>query len=65
MFFCRYAEISGFHGVVAGMLVAVKQLTPDTEITVVQIVKLRAKVRHLPAGRTWLRFKCISTAHSQ
>lgn len=48
MILCSYSEISGFHGVVAGMLVAIKQLTPETEITVLQIVKLRAKVLHLP-----------------
>lgn len=42
-----YSEISGFHGVIAGILVAVKQLTPDTEVTVLQVVKLRAK--HLAA----------------
>lgn len=40
----RYSEISGFHGIIAGMLVAIKQVTPDTEVTVLQIVKLRAKV---------------------
>ena len=31
------------------MLVAIKQLTPETEITVLQIVKLRAKVRRPPS----------------
>ena len=39
----RYSEISGFHGVVAGLLVAVKQLTPDTEVTLLQALKFRAK----------------------
>jgi hypothetical protein len=48
MILCSYSEISGFHGIIAGMLVAIKQLTPETEITVLQIVKLRAKVRRLP-----------------
>jgi hypothetical protein len=49
MILCSYSEISGFHGVLAGMLVAIKQLTPETEITVLQIVKLRAKVRRPPS----------------
>ena len=48
MVLCSYSEISGFHGILAGMLVAIKQLTPETEITVLQIVKLRAKVRRPP-----------------
>lgn len=30
---------------IAGLLVAVKQLTPDTEVTILQVFKLRAKVR--------------------
>ena len=41
-FACRYAPISGFHGVLAGFLVAVKQIMPDQEITA--FFKLRAKV---------------------
>lgn len=39
---CRYAPISGFHGVLAGFLVAVKQIMPDQEIAA--FFKLRAKV---------------------
>eukprot|EP00250_Pteridium_aquilinum_P015019 c22331_g1_i1 orf=209-1162(+) len=35
-----YKPLSGFHGVLAGFLVAVKQLMPDQEVTV---LKLRAK----------------------
>eukprot|EP00850_Spirogloea_muscicola_P024033 SM000426S15720 [mRNA] locus=s426:9334:10934:- [translate_table: standard] len=38
-----YARISGFHGVVAGLLVAVKQLMPDQEITAFFVFKFRAK----------------------
>jgi hypothetical protein len=41
-FECRYAPISGFHGVLAGFLVAVKQIMPDQEIAA--FFKLRAKV---------------------
>jgi hypothetical protein len=40
----RYAPLSGFHGVLAGFLVAVKQLMPEQEITVLFVLKLRAKV---------------------
>lgn len=36
-------EICGFHGVTAGMLVAVKQIVPDTEVTIFRLAKLRAK----------------------
>ena len=40
---CRYMEVSGFHGIVAGCLVAVKQIMPDTEVTLVRVVKFHAK----------------------
>ena len=40
----RFGEICGFHGVVAGLLVAVKHIAPDTELTLLQFAKLRAKV---------------------
>lgn len=43
---CRYTEISGFQGILAGLLVALKQIIPDTEVTLLQVFKLRAKVRH-------------------
>ena len=39
----RYMEVSGFHGIVAGCLVAVKQIMPDTEVTLVRVVKFHAK----------------------
>lgn len=38
-----YTRLSGFHGVLAGFLVAVKQLMPDQEITALLVLKLRAK----------------------
>lgn len=41
---CRFQEICGFHGVLAGLLVAVKHIAPDTELTLLQVAKLRAKV---------------------
>ena len=40
----RYTEISGFQGVLAGLLVALKQIIPETEVTLLQVFKLRAKV---------------------
>lgn len=41
---CRYMEVNGFHGVVAACLVAVKQLIPDTEVTLVRVIRFQAKV---------------------
>mmetsp|Transcript_17123 Transcript_17123/g.51251 ORF Transcript_17123/g.51251 Transcript_17123/m.51251 type:complete len:342 (+) Transcript_17123:220-1245(+) len=38
-----FQEICGFHGVLAGLLVAVKHIAPDTELTLLQVAKLRAK----------------------
>ncbi|KAG6553075.1 hypothetical protein Mapa_005412 [Marchantia paleacea] len=34
---------AGFHGVLVGFLVAVKQIFPDYKINVCQVIKLRAK----------------------
>jgi hypothetical protein len=36
-------SVSGFHGVLAGFLVAVKQIMPDQEVPF--LLKLRAKVK--------------------
>ncbi|GAQ91651.1 hypothetical protein KFL_008260030 [Klebsormidium nitens] len=53
LYFCTmnedflYPKISGFHGVVAGFLVAIKQLMPDQEITAFFVFKFRAK--HVPS----------------
>jgi hypothetical protein len=41
-FSCRYVSVSGFHGVLAGFLVAVKQIMPDQEVSV--LFKLHAKM---------------------
>lgn len=38
-----YMEVSGFHGVLAGCLVAVKQLIPDTEVTLLRVIRFHAK----------------------
>eukprot|EP00899_Mesostigma_viride_P006792 jgi/Mesvir1/16113/Mv08399-RA.1 len=38
-----YGKFSGFHGVVAGMLVGLKQLMPEHEITLLFALKLRMK----------------------
>jgi hypothetical protein len=41
---CRYTRFSGFHGVIAGLLVAVKQIMPDQEVKMFGTLKLRARV---------------------
>jgi membrane associated rhomboid family serine protease len=38
-----YTPLSGFHGVLSGFLVGVKQIMPDQEITILFVLKLRAK----------------------
>lgn len=38
-----FTEICGFHGVTAGMLVAVKQILPDSEVSIFKVPKLRVK----------------------
>ncbi len=39
-----YAPICGFQGGLAALLVAVKQLVPDAEITLLRVLHFRAKV---------------------
>jgi len=41
---CRYTEICGFQGVFAGLLVGLKQIMPENDVTLVGYVKFRAKV---------------------
>ena len=43
----RYAEVSGFQGILAGLLVALKQTIPDSDVTLLRVIKFRAKVRLL------------------
>eukprot|EP00245_Coleochaete_scutata_P007092 TRINITY_DN2214_c0_g2_i1.p1 TRINITY_DN2214_c0_g2~~TRINITY_DN2214_c0_g2_i1.p1 ORF type:complete len:335 (-),score=59.00 TRINITY_DN2214_c0_g2_i1:148-1152(-) len=38
-----YSKISGFHGVIAGFLVAIKQLLPEQEVTALFFLRFRAK----------------------
>uniref|UniRef100_A0A0D6R731 Peptidase S54 rhomboid domain-containing protein n=1 Tax=Araucaria cunninghamii TaxID=56994 RepID=A0A0D6R731_ARACU len=38
-----YTPLSGFHGVLSGFLVGVKQIMPDQEMTAFLVLKLRAK----------------------
>jgi hypothetical protein len=38
-----YTPLSGFHGVLLGFLVGVKQIMLDQEITILFVLKLRAK----------------------
>ncbi len=40
----RYTEICGFQGVFAGLLVGLKQIMPENDVTLVGYVKFRAKV---------------------
>ena len=40
----RYTEICGFQGVVAGLLVGLKQIMPENDVTLLGYVKFRAKV---------------------
>ena len=42
---CRYTEVGGSEGIVAGCLVAVKQLMPENEVTLLGFIRFRAKVR--------------------
>ena len=41
---CRYKQVCGFHGIFAGLLVALKQVLPESEVTLVGFLKFRAKV---------------------
>ena len=41
---CRYMEVAGFQGIIAACLVAVKQVMPEDEITVLSFIRFRAKV---------------------
>ncbi len=41
---CRYTEVGGSEGIVAGCLVAVKQLMPENEVTLLGFIRFRAKV---------------------
>jgi hypothetical protein len=41
---CRYAEFSGFHGLLAALLVAVKQIMPDHEVILAGFLRLKAAV---------------------
>ena len=45
----RYREIAGFEGVLAGCLVALKQIMPDNEVVVLKFIRFRVKVRCLSA----------------
>ena len=40
----RYREIAGFEGVLAGCLVALKQIMPDNEVVVLKVIRFRVKV---------------------
>jgi hypothetical protein len=40
----RYKEFAGFEGVIAGCLVAVKQILPENEVVLLGVIRFRAKV---------------------
>ena len=40
----RYREIAGFEGVLAGCLVALKQIMPDNEVVILKLIRFRVKV---------------------
>ena len=40
----RYREIAGFEGVLAGCLVALKQIMPDNELVLLKFIRFRVKV---------------------
>ena len=41
----RYREIAGFEGVLAGCLVALKQIMPDNELVLLKVIRFRVKVQ--------------------
>ena len=58
---CRYTEICGFQGVFAGLLVGVKQIMPENDVTLVGYVKFRAKVSPAACGLLAERLSCNKT----
>jgi len=41
--FCSYTPLSGFYGVLSGLLVGIKQILPDQELNLF-VLKISAKV---------------------
>lgn len=41
---CRYMQFYGFHGILAGIIVAVKQVMPEHEAKLFGVVRLSFKV---------------------
>ncbi len=52
----RYTEVAGSEGIIAGCLVAVKQLMPENEVTLLGFIRFRAKV-----GSRSKRLECPGT----
>jgi len=50
----RYTEVGGSEGIIAGCLVAVKQLMPENEVTLLGFIRFRAKVRGRLSSGCWL-----------
>eukprot|EP00967_Tisochrysis_lutea_P082436 scaffold114135_cov23-Tisochrysis_lutea.AAC.1 len=50
-----YTQFSGFHGVTAGLLVAVKQVMPHHEVKLLGPLKFTAKVRMCMCARLCVR----------
>jgi hypothetical protein len=45
LLFLRYAEFTGFHGIIGALLVSVKQIMPDHEVKLFGAIQLKARVR--------------------
>ncbi|KAJ0046309.1 hypothetical protein Pint_06069 [Pistacia integerrima] len=56
-----YMPVSGFHGILAGFLVGIKQIIPDQELS---LLKIKAKVHNFLTDRNFCKLKrCLSNSH--
>jgi hypothetical protein len=49
-FSCRYVSVPGFHGVLAGFLVAVKQIMPNQEVSVLFQLCAKVSIQNVTRG---------------
>jgi membrane associated rhomboid family serine protease len=58
-----YTQFAGFHGLIAAMLVAVKQIMPQHEVKLLGVLKFRVKVRATgwQQGGSWNVSKALAT----
>ena len=61
----RYMEVTGFQGIIGACLVAVKQVMPEDEITVLSFIRFRAKVRAIKLCLLLARAPCVSVRRPQ